>query len=227
MSMRIAVTADPEIPVPPILYGGIERIVDMLVRELSQRGHEVTLFAHPESTCPVKHIAWPGGRARGKLDTLRNTITLAQHIVSGRFDIIHSFSRIAYLTPLLPLKLPKLMTYQREISPHTTVLANYLSRGTLEFSAISNWMLKPVHCVGSWHLVPNGVPLSHYDFCSKVAEDAPLIFLGRVEEIKGPHLAIEIAKQAGRRLVIAGNIPIEHQAWFDRHIAQHIDNHQI
>ena len=29
--MRIAVTADPEIPVPPVLYGGIERIVDMLI----------------------------------------------------------------------------------------------------------------------------------------------------------------------------------------------------
>ena len=44
--MRIAITADPYLPVPPRLYGGIERVVDMLVRGLSARGHHVTLFAH-------------------------------------------------------------------------------------------------------------------------------------------------------------------------------------
>jgi hypothetical protein len=32
LPLRIAITVDPEIPVPPLLYGGIERIVDMLVR---------------------------------------------------------------------------------------------------------------------------------------------------------------------------------------------------
>ena len=33
--MKIAITVDPEIPVPPVLYGGIERIVDMLVRSVT------------------------------------------------------------------------------------------------------------------------------------------------------------------------------------------------
>ena len=36
--MRILLTADPEIEVPPRLYGGIERIVDGLVRRLRTRG---------------------------------------------------------------------------------------------------------------------------------------------------------------------------------------------
>jgi hypothetical protein len=44
--MKIAITADPELPVPPLHYGGIERIIDMLVRSLVDRGHDVTLFAH-------------------------------------------------------------------------------------------------------------------------------------------------------------------------------------
>ena len=47
--MRIAVTVDPYIPVPPRHYGGIERVVEFLVQGLLGRGHEVTLFAHPES----------------------------------------------------------------------------------------------------------------------------------------------------------------------------------
>ena len=33
-SLRIVLTADPELPVPPRLYGGIERIVDLLAQEL-------------------------------------------------------------------------------------------------------------------------------------------------------------------------------------------------
>ena len=37
MKMRISLTADPELPVPPRLYGGIERIVDMLARTPSNR----------------------------------------------------------------------------------------------------------------------------------------------------------------------------------------------
>ena len=49
--MRILITADPEIEVPPRLYGGIERIVDRLVRSLRARGHQVCLVAKPGSQC--------------------------------------------------------------------------------------------------------------------------------------------------------------------------------
>ena len=47
--MKVLITADPYIPVPPVHYGGIERVIDVLVRELVSRGHDVTLVAHPES----------------------------------------------------------------------------------------------------------------------------------------------------------------------------------
>ena len=48
----------PEMPVPPLHYGGIERIVDMLARGLESRGHEVTRVrsrrtrARPAGSCP-------------------------------------------------------------------------------------------------------------------------------------------------------------------------------
>jgi glycosyltransferase involved in cell wall biosynthesis len=53
------------------------------------------------------------------------------------------------------------------------------------------------------------------------------VFLGRVEHIKGPHLAIEIAKRSGRALVIAGNVPPEHRPWFEREVAPHVDGKRI
>jgi glycosyltransferase involved in cell wall biosynthesis len=225
--MRIALTADPEIPVPPRYYGGIERIVDMLARGLVARGHDVTLFAHPDSRTAGRLVAWPGGSSTSNADTMRNAAMLAWRAARDRFDVVHSFSRLAYLGPIMPSRVPKLMSYQRDISPRTTSLANRLALGSLQFSAISRQMVEAAPLAGKWHVVPNGVPLESYDFRAEVEPDAPLVFLGRIEELKGPHLAIEIAKALGNKLVIAGNVPPEHQTFFEERIRPHIDGEQI
>lgn len=222
-AMRIALTSDPEIPVPPLHYGGIERIVDLLAIGLAARGHDVTLFAHPDSTSPGALVAWPGRSSLSRLDTLRNAASLARTVAQARFDIVHSFSRLAYLTPILPFCIPKIMSYQREISPKTVSWGHALSRGTLSFTAISDWMMRPVRNIGQWDMVPNGVPLHRYTFQPEVAPDSPFVFLGRIEEIKGPHLAIEIARRTGRRLIIAGNIPSEKRTWVEQNILKHVD----
>jgi glycosyltransferase involved in cell wall biosynthesis len=213
--------------VPPLHYGGIERIVDMLARGLVLRGHQVTLFAHADSATVGHLVPWPGGSSRFRTDTARNAATLARHVYAKHFDLVHSFSRIAYLTPILPLPISKLMTYQRQISPRSVRLGQTLSRGTLWFSAISRWMMRDVEEIGTWRLVFNGVPLMVFDFRPHLRPDAPLVFLGRVEEIKGPHLAIEIARRAKLPLVIAGNIPPEHRAWFQANIAPHVDGQRV
>lgn len=226
-ALKIALTADPELPVPPRLYGGIERIIDMLARGLEARGHDVTLFAHPDSNSAGRLIGWSGANSQSRADTLNNALTLARHVADGRFDLVHSFSRIAYLLPILPLRLPKIMTYQREISPRTVSLGSRLSRGTLEFTAISQWMMADVRHISRWSMVPNGVPLGIYDFRPAVAPDAPFVFLGRIEEIKGPHLAIELARRCGRRLVIAGNVPDDKRGWVDAHVMPHVDGDRV
>ena len=225
--LRIALTADPELPVPPKHYGGIERIVDMLAHGLVARGHDVTLIAHPDSSSVGRLVPWPGASSVSTADTLRNAATLAQWVMRNHVDIVHSFSRIAYLTPILPMGMPKLMTYQRAISPRTVRLGHALSRGTLEFTAISEWMMQHVKHIGRWSMIPNGVPLDAYTFRSTVAPDAPLVFLGRIEEIKGPHLAIDVARRTGRRLIIAGNIPDEKRTWVETHVMPHVDGDRV
>jgi glycosyltransferase involved in cell wall biosynthesis len=225
--MRIALTADPELPVPPIRYGGIERIVDMLAKGLVARGHDVTVFAHRDSRTSGNIIRWPGISSQSIKDTLQNSSLLAMHVFANRFDIVHSFSRVAYLAPILPLSIPKLMTYQREISRRSVSLGHRISRGSLWFSAISRSMMRDVEDVGTWRLVFNGVPLETYEYREECGPSAPLVFLGRIEEIKGPHLAIEIARRSGVPLIIAGNVPDEHQGWFKNHIEPHLDNRTV
>lgn len=225
--MHIAITADPELPVPPKHYGGIERIVDMLARGLVARGQDVTLFAHRDSASAGRLVPWPGASSLSTADTMRNSTTLTRWTLRNRVDIVHSFSRIAYLTPILPMALPKLMTYQRAISPRTVQLGYRLSHGTLAFTAISEWMMQAVKHIGRWTMIPNGVLLDAYEFRPNVAPDAPLVFLGRIEEIKGPHLAIDIALRTGRRLIIAGNIPDEKRNWVEAHVLSQVDGDRV
>ena len=225
-ALRILLTADPEVAVPPVYYGGIERIVDMLARGLADRGHQVNLLARRGSCTAGSLISWPGTRSDSFIDTARNTAALTR-AACGRYDLVHSFSRVAYLTPTLPRSLPKLMTYQRPVTPRSVRAGHAISRGTLWFTAISRWMMRDVAGIGTWRMVYNGVPLSTYTFQSDPGPDAPLVFLGRVEEIKGPHLAIEVALRSGVPLVIAGNIPNEHRAWYDANVAPHVDGSQV
>lgn len=221
-------TVDPEIPVPPTAYGGIERIVDMLVQGLAARGHDITLFAHPDSHCPCDLLPYPGRSSLSHVDTARNTAFVSTTVLHGRYDLVHSFGRLAYLLPLLPLRLPKLMSYQRAISPRSLAWGDWLARGSLHFAACAEHMLES-GITRNRHVIYNAAPVGTYDFCDAVAADAPLIFLGRIERIKGPHLAIEVARRSGRKLVLAGNVPDGgvHRAFFEQEVQPHLDDHDI
>jgi glycosyltransferase involved in cell wall biosynthesis len=205
--MRILLTADPELPVPPLTYGGIERIIADLIRGLRRRGHAVGLAAHPESNAEVdRFYPWPGAASRGAWPTLRNGWTLRRAAADFRPDVLHSFSRLMYLLPLLPSRLPKIMSYQRPPSLRTTRWARRLSRGSLSFTGCSEHICRTGRRAGGrWEAIPNFVDPERYTFRPEVPAHAPLVFLSRVEPIKGTHLAIAAARKAGRRLVIAGN----------------------
>ena len=205
--MKILLTADPELPVPPQLYGGIERIVDLLIKGLKARGHTVGLVAHPDSTSAMDaFFPWSGQRSQDKLDAVQNTFVLRSAVQKFQPDLIHSFSRILYLLPLLGSRLPKIMSYQRNPSSRTTSWGNRLAKGSLVFTGCSEHICRIGRVAGgTWHPIHNCVDLEKYTFQSVVADDAPLVFLSRIERIKGAHTAIAAARKTGRRLLIAGN----------------------
>jgi glycosyltransferase involved in cell wall biosynthesis len=222
--MKIFVTADPGLPVPPRLYGGIERVIALLVGGLHARGHDVTLFAHPESEVEADLVPYPG-RDHSASATALNAALIAREVRRRKPDIVQSFGRLACLLPILPWRVPKVMSYQRQVTPRTVRWARRLSGGTLTFTGCSRRLIASVAHLGPWNVVYNAVPLAHYQWTRSVAPDAPLVFLGRLEFIKGPHVAIDVARQAGRRLILAGNVPeaAEHQRYFRETILSRID----
>ena len=224
--MKILLTVDPEIPVPPTLYGGIERIVDMIINGLIERGHQVTLIANSDSKPNCDLIAWDGASSRGILNNIKNSLVLSNAYLKG-FDIIHSFSRLVYLTPLLPFSVPKIMSYQREPSLKQINKAYKISKNnSLIFTGCSNYISNQIKTIAPAFTVYNGVDISKYTFNANVDENAPLVFLGRVEYIKGTHIAIDIAKKTERKLIIAGNVPNEtkHQNYFNNEIKPYLNN---
>jgi len=206
--MRLLLTADPEIEVPPKTYGGIERIVDVLVRRLRAAGHVVALVAKPGSECPADaFFPWPGRSSLSAADTVMNGWALRRAVRAFRPDVIHSFSRIAYLLPHLRGPVPIVMSYQRDPTLRTVGLAVRLAApGVLQFTGCSEYIARcGRRAGGEWLGIPNFADTEQLSFAPSVAADAPLVFLSRVETIKGADWAIEIARRSGRRLLIAGN----------------------
>lgn len=231
VSMKILLTADPELPVPPKFYGGIERIIDLLITGLQAKGHTVTLIAHSNSTSSADVcFSWPGHQSKNPLDTLRNSVSLQYAVQKIKPDALHSFSRIAYLTPLLKSSLPKIMSYQREPSARTTRWASKLAGDSLTFTGCSDYICRQGRSNGGiWQPIHNCVVLDKFTFQPQVALDAPLVFLSRLERIKGAHTAIAVARKTGRRLIIAGNRvnSPEGESYWQSEISPHLNKDGI
>src|SRR5438132_12781245 len=71
--------------------------------------------------------------------------------------------------------------------------------------------------------VYNGIDLSLYPLQEPGGDD--LIFLGRIHPDKGVHLAIEVARLSGMRLIIAGII--QDEAYFREQVKPHLDDQNI
>jgi glycosyltransferase involved in cell wall biosynthesis len=235
--MRIGITVDPYYPVPPLQYGGIERIVDFVARGLAARGHTITMFAHPNSKIVGELIGYGVPPHQGRIIRMCELAQLGGALLRRhrQFDVLLSWGRLAALVPVLPFRhLPKIQRYCRDAVPWRSVtIASRLARDSIRFvgSSESVYMERSnnVPLSGNWQTIYDGVEVEKYLLVPEVPIDAPLAFLGRLDLMKGVHTAIAVAKKANRRLIIAGN-KIENEAglrYFRQEIEPYIDDNQI
>ncbi len=197
-----------------------------LAKGLKERGWEVGLVASSGSELEgVKIFPWAVDRPCGLGCHVANAIALFQAWQKFRPDVVHSFSRLIYLWPILWVGGKAVMTYQRATGGWNLKLAQAFGQKRLQFTAISEHIAGQGRVRGGkWHVVPNFVDTAKYSFVPEVPPDAPLVFLSRVEPIKGADLAIRIAKKSGRGLVLAGNRVETGSArgYWDKEIAPHL-----
>jgi glycosyltransferase involved in cell wall biosynthesis len=229
--VRILLTADPMIPVPPVGYGGIERIVDSLLRHLRLDGHIVGLVAHAKSTASADFFrGWRTDQPNGAFTTFQNALTLRRAVAEFRPHVVHSFSRLAYLLPLLPGPTRIVMSYQRHTGGRQVAWCARIAGKSLRFTGCSEFICRQGRAAGGkWHAIHNFVDLAKFTFSPQVPPDAPLVFLSRIEDIKGPDVAIEIARASKRKLILAGNRASSgpQLEFFKRRIAPHLDGTHV
>ena len=115
----------------------------------------------------------------------------------------------------------------RTVNPANMATARRLGARRLHYTAVSAAIRDTGRPGGGdWSVIYNCAVPSRYPFVGGTdARTAPLVFLGRLDRIKGAHHAIAVARRLQRRLVIAGNIsPYAHeQEYFEREIKPQID----
>lgn len=230
--MRILLIMDPGIAVPPATYGGHERLVYLFAEEYTRLGHKVTLLAGPDSYCSGTTCTF------GVNDLQRSSVAKAKETAfvwkylalnSKRFDLIHNFGRLIYLLPAANSAATKIMTYGRPVTAKGIKIINSLPNKNMVFTACSNYCVATGNVAGKWETVYNAIDFSKYQLKETVVDDAPLMFLGRLDKIKGVHTAIKVAKASGSKLIIAGNVPhtADNYKYFKEEIEPLFDNEQI
>lgn len=230
--MRILLLMDPFIPVPPLHYGGIERVVYDIACKYAEMGHNVTLVAGPNSKSPGRLVVYGrNGNGSAKLDPgLLNEVRRILQREIGRHDVIHNFGRLAFLFPFAWTGIKKVQTYMRYITPSNIKWLNRMGCRNITYTAVSDAIVKTgIGGGGEWKTVYNCAPVETFQFTENISGDAPLVFLGRLERCKGAHSAISVAKKTGKQLILAGNISHleEEKAYFENEIKPQIDGRQI
>jgi glycosyltransferase involved in cell wall biosynthesis len=223
--MKIAQIAPLHVEVPPLKYGGTERVMYNLIEALVQLGHDVTLFASGDSRTSARLVA-PIEKAFGfdpKNDACAHHLAMLSDIYqrADEFDVIHS--HLDYYT--LPFtrwtRTPSVLTLHGRLDlPHTARIlgafpeANYVS--------ISDSQRRPVPDVKWLATVHHGVDVDSFRFYPDPGDY--LVFVGRISPEKGPERAIEIAKRAGIPLKIAAKVDPVDQEFFQQRVEPLLDH---
>ncbi|AEV87705.1 glycosyl transferase [Actinoplanes sp. SE50] len=199
--MKIALLGPIAWRTPPVHYGPWELITSLLAEGLTARGVDVTLFATLDSvTKATLDGVVPTGYEES--DSLDGRVWEAIHVShalarSGEFDLIHNH------LDWLPLAFSAHCAAPMLTTVHGFSGANILPayrRAKSRFVSISDSDRSPeLDYVATVH---HGVDLDGLPLHTTGGDD--LILFGRIHPDKGTDLAVEIARRAGRRLVICG-----------------------
>jgi glycosyltransferase involved in cell wall biosynthesis len=226
--MKIAQVAPLFESVPPITYGGTERIVSYLTEELVREGHDVTLFASGDSVTKAKLIAANERSLRLDptcIDRVAHQVVQLEQVfyLARQFDIVHFHidyfhfplsrrEKLCHVTTLHGrLDIPDLVPLYREFHEMPVVSISDSQRAPLPWA---NWQATVYH----------GLPPDLYAFREEPGHY--LAFLGRISPEKGVDEAIAIAKSVDIPLKIAAKVDTTDQSYFEQHVRPML-NHSL
>lgn len=232
--MKVAIVAPFEESVPPYKYGGTELVVHNLTEQLVKMGHDVTLLASGDSRTDAKLEFIFEKSLRGipelfdmKLRDVYKLIGIGKvvsYLVENKFDIIHNhigwrllpFENIFGCPVVTTLHGPLDVSYQQKVYGEYKQ-SNYIS--------ISINQRKPMPELNFVANIYNGIDID--EFKQNYEPKDYFAFLGRMSPEKGPVQAIQVARKAGVKLIMAAKVDVVDKEYFKKEVEPLIDNDQI
>lgn len=225
---RVAVIAGARYPIRAPFAGGMESITWHLVDGLRRRGVPVTLFA-PPGTDPDLQAEVLEVQLLVLSDAARSDVSmppeqaLQEHhaylqamleLGRRRFDVVHNNS-LHYLPIVMAelIQAPMVTTLHTPPTPWLEPAARIASGVDITYAAVSRATSAAWAGIVDARVIPNGVDLNQWTFGHGGRD---LVWSGRIVPEKAPHLAIAMARAAGKRIRLAG--PRPDPAYYREHI---------
>ena len=229
---HVVVVAPPWYPVPPRGYGGIENVVALLAAELRKQGQQVTLLAAEGSGLDAVVCAPAEWRsALGQYEERPRELAYAANVVRtiqqlNNVDVIHDHVGFATLSACLQAGIaPVVHTEHGVVHPATADF--YAALGDqLRLVSISQSQKRQLSHLPWVGTVANAVAIDELVVDGRASATEPyLLCLARICPDKGQHIAIEVARRTGMRLILAGKVDstTESRRYFDEHVQPALD----
>ncbi len=210
--MKVAVLAPVAWRSPPRHYGPWEQVASNVAEGLVAAGVDVTLFATADSVT-AGTLAAVVARGYEEDRTQDAKVLECLHIShlmerAAEFDLIHNHFDFLPLTYSRLIPTPMVTTIHGFSSARILPVYQHYA-ATSAYVSISDADRHPSLPYAA--TVYNGLRMADFSFVAQPADY--LLFLGRIHPDKGPFEAIQIARQSGRRLLLAGIV--QDQAYFD------------
>jgi glycosyltransferase involved in cell wall biosynthesis len=230
--MKIAQIAPLWEEVPPTQYGGTERIVYYLTEQLVRLGHEVTLFASGDSrTSGRLEAVWPAS-IRKHPPAIDPSILMLAHAgkaldpAARDFEVIHNHTGVQALPLMASCGAASLTTIHDGFTRDNIAVFNRYP--SLPYVTISNAQKDSRARVNYYATVHHGLPIGEFPFSASADRADPyLAFLGRMSPEKAPHLAIQVALEAGLRLKMAAKIAAHEVAYWKAMVEPLVDGDRV